>query len=66
MSTMFLSRNDVRGLLDMSAIIVGVEQAFIDWSLGKAKMPAKVYLEVEQGDFRAMPALEAIIPVTLI
>ncbi len=56
MSTLFLSRNDVRGLLDMAATIAAVEQAFKDWSQGKAVMPAKSYLLLEQGDFRAMPA----------
>ncbi len=56
MSTLFLSRNDVRGLLDMSAVIEAVEQAFKDWALGKAHMPAKSYLLLSEGDFRAMPA----------
>ncbi len=56
MSTLFLSRNDVRGLLDMAATIEAVEQAFRDWSQGKAVMPAKSYLLLDQGDFRAMPA----------
>jgi len=56
MSTLFLSGNEVRGLLNMAAIIGAVEQAFTNWSLGKAKMPAKAYLVLDQGDFRAMPA----------
>ena len=56
MSTLFLSRKDVQGLLDIAAVIESVEKAFKDWSLGKAKMPAKAYLTLSQGDFRAMPA----------
>ena len=56
MSTLFLSRNDVRGLLNMADVIEAVEQAFRDWALGKARMPAKAYLVLDQGDFRAMPA----------
>ncbi|MFC2072936.1 ornithine cyclodeaminase family protein [Chloroflexota bacterium] len=33
-----------------------VEQAFRDLARGKGSMPAKAYLLVEHGDFRAMPA----------
>jgi len=55
-STLFLSRKDVRGLLKMPAVIATVEQAFKEWAQGKAKMPAKAYLVLNQGDFRAMPA----------
>ncbi len=56
MPTLFLSRKDIKGLLDMSDVIVVVEQAFKDYAQGKAAMPAKAYLLVERGDFRAMPA----------
>ncbi|MBM3156472.1 MAG: ornithine cyclodeaminase family protein [Chloroflexi bacterium] len=55
MSTMFLSRSEVRDLLDMREVIGAVEQAFKDWAQGKAKMPTKSYMLVEKGDFRAMP-----------
>ena len=55
-STCFLTRKDVKSLLDMPSVIEMVEQAFRDWSQGKAKMPAKSYLLVDRGDFRAMPA----------
>ena len=55
-STLFLTRKDVKSLLDMPSVIELVEQAFRDWSQGKAKMPAKSYLLVDRGDFRAMPA----------
>jgi len=40
----------------MSPVIEAVEQAFKDWGRGKAQMPAKAYLVVDRGDFRAMPA----------
>jgi len=56
MATLFLTRSDVRGLMRMTAVIEAVEQAFKDWAQGKANMPAKSYLVVDKGDFRAMPA----------
>jgi len=56
MSTLLLSRNDVRELLKMSAVIEAVEQAFKEWTRGEADMPAKAYLLSARGDFRAMPA----------
>ncbi|MBI4283354.1 MAG: ornithine cyclodeaminase family protein [Chloroflexi bacterium] len=56
MSTLLLSGSDVGGLLNMPEVIAAVEQAFKDWASGKAEMPAKAYLTLEQGDFRAMPA----------
>lgn len=56
MSTLFLSRKDVRDLLKMPAVIEAVEQALKEWALGKAKMPMKSYLVLKRGDFRAMPA----------
>jgi alanine dehydrogenase len=40
----------------MSAVITAVEQAFIDWTEGKATMPPKAYVSLQKGDFRAMPA----------
>lgn len=55
MSTLFLSRKDVGGLLDIKEVIEAVEQAFNDHVSGKATMPAKAYLLAEKGDFRAMP-----------
>ncbi len=56
MPTLFLSRKDVRGLLNMVEIIKAVEQAMKDFAEGKARMPVKAYLVVDKGDFRAMPA----------
>ena len=55
MSTLFLGRRDVRGLLDMREVVEAVEQAFRDSVSGNVRMPAKSYLLVEKGDFRAMP-----------
>jgi alanine dehydrogenase len=56
MSTFILKAEDVRGLLDMPSVIEAVEQGLRDLAAGKAKMPPKVYLFEEKGDFRAMPA----------
>ncbi len=56
MATLFLGKKEILPLLDMKEIIPAVEQAFLDWATGKAQMPAKSYLTVERGDFRAMPA----------
>ena len=56
MLTLLLDRKTVRDLLNMSDVIKTVEQAFRDWAQGKGKMPAKAYLVLDQGDFRAMPA----------
>lgn len=56
MSTLLLSQKDIRGLLSMAAVIAVVEQALRDYALGRARMPHKVYLDTDCGDFRAMPA----------
>src|SRR5512136_3134709 len=56
MPTLLLSKNDVKGLLSMPAVIAVVEQALKDYAAGHARMPHKVYLDTENGDFRAMPA----------
>lgn len=56
MPTLFLNRKETRDLLNMPEVIKAVEQAFRDWAEGKGSMPAKAYLVLEQGDFRAMPA----------
>src|SRR4030042_5435075 len=39
----------------MADVINVVEEAFRMCGEGKGKMPAKVYLSLEHGDFRAMP-----------
>ena len=56
MSTLILKWDDVRGLLDMPSVIGAVEQGLKDLAAGKARMPPKIYLTVDRGDFRAMPA----------
>jgi alanine dehydrogenase len=56
MPTLLLDRNAIKTLIRMSDVINVVEEAFRMCGEGKGKMPPKVYLAVEQGDFRAMPA----------
>lgn len=58
---MVLSAEDVRGLIDVRSVIEAVEGAFREYAEGKARMPAKTYLDLPEygGDFRAMPALTA-------
>jgi len=56
MSTLLLSKSDVAELLDMGEVISVVEQAFRDYAIGLAQMPPKVYIQLEKGDFRAMPS----------
>jgi alanine dehydrogenase len=59
MQTLILSHRDVRALVDMPRAMAAVEAAFAAYAEGKARMPAKVYLDLpeHQGDFRAMPSL---------
>ena len=56
MPTLLLDRNAVRNLVRMADVIDAVEEAFRMCGEGKARMPAKTYLSLEHGDFRAMPA----------
>jgi alanine dehydrogenase len=56
MPTLFLGKSEVLPLLDMKEVIPAVEDAFLQFALGKAQMPPKSYLTVDKGDFRAMPA----------
>ena len=56
MPTLLLDRKSVKTLMTMADVIRVVEEAFRMCGEGKGKMPAKVYLSVERGDFRAMPA----------
>lgn len=56
MPTLLLDRKAVRALMTMADVIRAVEEAFRMCGEGKGKMPAKVYLSLEHGDFRAMPA----------
>ncbi len=56
--TLILTRNEIETLADYKMVIQCVEEVFGDYAKAKAKMPAKVYLDLKefQGDFRAMPA----------
>ena len=56
MSTLLINHDAVKALMNMPDVISVVEDAFRMLGEGKANMPAKAYLLVEQGDFRAMPA----------
>jgi len=56
MPTLLLDRNSVNTLMKMSDVVHVVEEVFKIMGEGKANMPPKLYLSVEHGDFRAMPA----------
>jgi alanine dehydrogenase len=56
--TLILTGKQVKKLLDMKDVLGAVENAFRHKGLGKAQMPAKVYLFYEKfdGDLRTMPS----------
>jgi alanine dehydrogenase len=56
MPTLLLDRSAIKTLIRMPDVIDVVEQAFKICGEGRGKMPAKTYLSLEHGDFRAMPA----------
>jgi alanine dehydrogenase len=56
MPTLLLDRSAIKTLIRMSDVINAVEEAFRMCAEGRGNMPAKTYLSVEHGDFRAMPA----------
>jgi len=56
MATLLLDKKAVKDLMNMPDVLNVVEEAFRIWGEGKGNMPAKAYLLVEHGDFRAMPA----------
>ena len=56
MPTLLLDRNAIKSLMRMSDVINVVEEAFRICGEGRGRMPAKTYLSLEHGDFRAMPA----------
>ncbi len=58
MKTLILTQAEIRELLTMKTVVAAVEKAFSAHGEGRARMPAKVYLSLEEhhGDFRAMPA----------
>jgi len=53
-----LTERDVEALIDPETVIDAVEEAFREYAVGNARMPAKIYLDLPEygGDFRAMPA----------
>jgi alanine dehydrogenase len=56
MPTLVLTRRDTLKLMVMKDVIRVVEEGFRDWTEGNGIMPPKAYLQVKNGDFRAMPA----------
>lgn len=59
MHLLILDAAAVRDLVTMPQVIDAVENAFLAYGRGEAQMPPKVYLQVPDGDFRAMPAYVA-------
>ncbi|MEM2937352.1 MAG: alanine dehydrogenase [Candidatus Bathyarchaeia archaeon] len=58
LETLFLTDDEVRGLLSMGEVMEAVERAFAEKSLGRAQMPPKPYLFYHKygGDLRVMPS----------
>ncbi len=56
METLILTRKEIESLVTMEEAIKAVEEAFRLYAISKALMPPKVYLTLEEGDFRAMPS----------
>ena len=56
MPTLLLDRSAIKTLIKMADVVNVVEEAFRMCGEGKGRMPAKTYLALEHGDFRAMPA----------
>ncbi len=56
MKTLIITYEDVRDILTMRETIDIVEKAFELHGKGLTQMPRKVYLNLEKGDLRAMPA----------
>jgi ornithine cyclodeaminase/alanine dehydrogenase-like protein (mu-crystallin family) len=57
MFTILLTRSQVERLLDMKEVIDAVEGAFTALAEGRAAMPLKTYVLLEDEDSRAMPSL---------
>lgn len=55
MGTLVLSAREVEKSIEMSAVISAVEDAFREHGKRNVIMPPKVYLDLPEGDFRAMP-----------
>ncbi len=56
MPTLLLDRSAIKTLIKMADVVNVVEEAFRMCGEGRGRMPAKTYLALEHGDFRAMPA----------
>lgn len=56
MGTLVLSTTDVEKSIDMRAVLDRVEDAFVEYGKGRAIMPPKEYINLQNGDFRAMPS----------
>ena len=58
METLLLNTGDVSDNTPMPELIVSIEEAFEAYEEGRAQMPAKSYIDLEEynGDFRSMPA----------
>ncbi len=56
METLILTQKEVKTLLTMEDALKAVEHAFEMHGFNAVQMPAKIYLEFEKGDLRAMPA----------
>jgi alanine dehydrogenase len=50
-------RDAVLAAVSLEQAIDGVRDAFVRYARGDWRMPAKVYVESDDGDFRAMPAI---------
>jgi len=57
LKTLLLNKDDIFRIIRMKEVIDAVEYAFKEDGLKNAVMPNKVYIDTENGDFRAMPAL---------
>ncbi|AGK61632.1 L-alanine dehydrogenase [Archaeoglobus sulfaticallidus PM70-1] len=56
METIILTKEDIMDILTMDDTLKAVEHAFEMHGKNEVQMPAKIYLEFEKGDLRAMPA----------
>jgi alanine dehydrogenase len=56
METLILTQDEIKELLTMKDALDAVEHAFEMHGKNMVQMPAKIYLEFEKGDLRAMPA----------
>ncbi len=55
-STLILTQREIERLADTRTAIRAVREAFLAQARGETLMPPKVYLQLAEGDFRAMPA----------